>query len=337
MVKGSCNPAFGRGGGSGGSAKPAAPRPWAASGTAARCCAARRGARPPPQPQPARAPLAACPPALLLVGCPGPACRLYTPRSRPGDRPLVSNLWPPRSRVLAPRRGRAARPPPGAAGGERPARPGPRRRAGSSLINGAGTSLPPCPGPLGGGRYISTARSHPCAERSDPAAPRRRLRKSQSSPSPARTCTYLAGREHSPRRCLPAGPEPQLDRRRALSAARLHRRDPRGSPAPSRTHGARSRAALGPVRGWLPAGRGGDLGGQRELPGSAPRRPPSRSAKPGGAALPGRDGGPAALAARKKGGISARVSPVTLRTNQAAQQQCLEGVLPRSTGSSRAV
>lgn len=35
------------------------------------------GARPPPQP--ARAPLAACLPAPFLVGCLGPACRIYTP------------------------------------------------------------------------------------------------------------------------------------------------------------------------------------------------------------------------------------------------------------------
>lgn len=82
-------------------------------------------------PSPGPAPLRSLP-ALLLVGCGAPACRIYRVRSRAGDRPLVSNLLLgtfDRRAAGSQRPGRAQPPAPGsrraAPRAERPALPGP--------------------------------------------------------------------------------------------------------------------------------------------------------------------------------------------------------------------
>ncbi|XP_030313872.1 uncharacterized protein LOC115598955 [Calypte anna] len=316
MVKGSCNPGFGRGGGggSGGSNKPAAPWSSAAKGTATlRHGATRHGsarlsaprARPPPLP--ARAPLAPCLPCCYRVLAPGRA---------------------------APPVGPPARPPPGAAEGPAALTPRPpppprarrtlgyARRGGSTLIRGPGKRLgdfvPFFPGAARRCRAAKGGWSHPCAQRSHPPL----RRKAQSSPLSSRTCKYLASREYSPRRVcwlrdprsgftgrgyLPAAPGCQEDSQQ-LSGARsaASRCSPallprlagldraqrnRRSPAPS---SARTRQAM------APAGQGRRSRGHRDslapLCSVVIARDPSalccpccRSVKPGGAALLGRD------------------------------------------------
>lgn len=197
MVKGSCNPGFGRGSG-GDSIKPAEPRPAAANGTAARCGTERLA--------PVRPSSARCLPALLLVGCLGPACRIYThPRRRAWDRPLVS-CWEPLTTAqpgLSALAGQNRPPSRGSRRGESgPHAPAPRRRpelsghralgfgrrGRSALVRGprkqSGDFVPSLPGAAQRGRaakgswYISTACSHPCAERSDSATRRPRCRES---------------------------------------------------------------------------------------------------------------------------------------------------------------
>lgn len=123
-----------------------------------------------------------------------------------------------------------------------------------------------------GGGYVSTARSQPCAERSDPETPRPRYGESlkvhhhprvlenTGSVGNIRPAAFACGTQ--------GAASPGSVRRDApqATASQLYRR---GSPRRSGTRGARPRAALGPVLGWHPAGRGGDLGEQRRLAGSA--------------------------------------------------------------------
>lgn len=151
---------------------------------------------------------------------------------------------------------------------------------------------PPCPGPLGGAERPAAAGTFPPpAPTPAPSAPTRRLpgraAEKVSKFTVIRAGLQIFGRSgiFAPprlpagpvamlhRRWLPAGSAPPPGGRGAGKRGGLRpvplrspagpaglarsRRDPR-SPAPS--------GALGPVRGWRPAGRGGDLGGQPGLP-----------------------------------------------------------------------